>query len=300
MENTPIDFRKERDFGEVFGATFEFIRQEYKRLGTVLIYYVLPVLVIVSLVLILIQSQYLDTFMEFSRNSSYGTFNTFGEFFIYYFLIMLCQLVIQTMLITAVYSYITIYATNGKEGFEARDVWNTMLYYFFPVMGTSLLAGILIGLGFVFCIIPGIYLGISLSLILIVLIHEKKGFGDAFSRSFQLTGKDWWMTLLMVIVAFLLVTVLGYVIQLPAIIMGMGSMWTTISDTIRNPENISNPKDIFSSSYIIVTTLLGVLTYVLYIIPHMILAFQYFNLVEKFEKPTLMDKIDQMGRNEPN
>lgn len=297
MENTGIEFRKERNFGDIFGSAIEFIRQEHKKFGFVILVYVLPFLVITSLVLILIQSNFLSASRNISDMATTGNYSYFGDFFFYYFLMLACYVVAHTMLITATYGYVDLYVKKGKDGFESSDVWNRMRRFFFPVLGTNIVVGIITIIGFVFCLIPGIYLGISLSLILIALIYENKGFGDAFSRSFDLTKRDWWVTFAIVLVALLLVSALSYVIQLPAIIIGMGSFWTTMQETISKPGSVSG-EDMFSTTYIVVTSLLSVLTYILYIIPHLILSFQYFNLVERLEKPSLINRIEQMGQNE--
>ena len=45
----------------------------------------------------------------------------------------------------------------------------------------------------------------------------------------------------------------------------------------------------------VLTTILGT---VLYVIPYTAIAFQYFNLVEIKESPSLMDKIDEIKKDE--
>ncbi len=298
MENNSIDFRKERDFGEIFSATFDFIKQEYKRFGYVILLYVLPFLVLSALLMILVQSNYISNIKNLVESAPYGNFSSLGTMMLFYLLIMLCYLIAQTMLVTATYSYIALYVKKGKDEFVVADVWDKMKSYFFPVLGANIVIGFIIGIGFVFCILPGIYLGISLSVILVALIFEGKGFSAAFSRSFELTKQDWWMTFLIVIIAGLLVYVLTLVIQIPAMIIGIGSFWTNIRESISDPEKAINSMDIFNSGYIIVTSISSVLTYVLYIIPKLILSFWYFSLVEKKEKPSLMEKIEQIGGNE--
>jgi hypothetical protein len=54
------------------------------------------------------------------------------------------------------------------------------------IIGTSLLAGIGIGLGMLFCLIPGIYLSLAWYIIIPVLVLEGQPIGAVFHRSTQL------------------------------------------------------------------------------------------------------------------
>ncbi|MFO7657863.1 MAG: hypothetical protein R6W78_12420 [Bacteroidales bacterium] len=294
MENPTIDFRRERDFGEVFGATFDFIRQEYKRIGTVFLYYVLPFLVIAALLMILAQYNYKDIFSGIS-GSNEAVFSLIGGMIFYWVLLMASLLLAHTMIISATYSYVSLYVKKGRDGFTVSDVWNEMKRFILPVLGTNIVVGLLVAVGTIACLIPGIYLGISLSIILIALIYEDKGFSKAFSRSFELTKQNWWMTLLIIIIAYLLTYILSIVIQIPAMLIGIGSFWTTIQEMISNPGNAVDPSGFFNTTYIVVTSISSVITYILYVIPNLILAFWYFSLVETKEKPSLMEKIEKIG-----
>ena len=106
------------------------------------------------------------------------------------------------------------------------------------------------------------------------------------------------MTLLIVIIAGLLVYILNIIVQIPAMAIGMGSFWTSIKDVISNPENAANSFNFFGTGYIVMTSVSSIISYVLYTIPKLIIAFWYFSLVEKKEKPSLMEKLEQIGGNE--
>ena len=54
MEKTHINFKQERDFGEVFSATFAFIGQEFKMLGKAVVYFVIPIFFVAAILLVLI------------------------------------------------------------------------------------------------------------------------------------------------------------------------------------------------------------------------------------------------------
>jgi hypothetical protein len=90
---------------------------------------------------------------------------------------------------------------------------------FKPVIGTALLADLLMLLGFIALIVPAIYLGICWSLIYPVMIVEHRFGMVALSRSRQLVSGAWWKTLGIVLVAALIATI-------PAVVLRM--LWSSI------------------------------------------------------------------------
>ncbi len=62
-----------------------------------------------------------------------------------------------------------------------------VLPFIFPIIGLTLLEGLIIGLGFLAFVIPGIYLALALSMAGQALIVERKRVGESISRSFFLT-----------------------------------------------------------------------------------------------------------------
>jgi uncharacterized membrane protein len=56
----------------------------------------------------------------------------------------------------------------------------------------NLVSGLLTGLGFVLLIIPGIYLAVSWSMAVPLILFKKMEFWDAMEASRQIVGKKWW------------------------------------------------------------------------------------------------------------
>ncbi len=82
-----------------------------------------------------------------------------------------------------------------------------------PVLGTWILWSILIVLAFVALIVPGVYLSVALCLTLPVLLFEGGGPFHAFGRSRSLVKGRWWPTFGLLLVGYLLVSILGGIIQ---------------------------------------------------------------------------------------
>jgi hypothetical protein len=286
METNYIKLRQERDFGEVFNATFMFLKQEYKGLGKVLLYYTLPLVLLTALASALYQSKVGKVAFDPAQMGDPVTF--LHNFLQYYLLLMFMYLLSHTMLLSTLYGYMALYQEKGREGFTLDDVLKRILKLFVPVFFGGILCGIILFLGLMLCILPGIYLGVSLSLIFISLAVEQKGFGSAFGRTFELTHTGWWWTLLLIIVVYLIVMVISMILSVPAMVAGFSTALHQVSQGGGTPQ-------LFSPFFIAYTAIISVISTFLYLIPQTALAFQYFSLVEKKEKPTLLNKIDEIG-----
>ncbi len=285
MEEHYIDFRRERDFGQVFNDTFAFLKQEYKRLGKVLLFYVIPLLVITSIFSTVIQ--YRNLAGIFSQNPG----NMLGSNMAMILINLLISVVAQTIMAGGIYGYISLYVEKGRDGFSLGDVWDKITRFFWPIIFTSIVVGLIVVAGAIFFIIPGIYLAVSLSLILFIVVHEQDGLGYSFSRSFELTRIQWWWTFLLIIVVYVLVIILIYILAIPTTIIMSVYGLHAITQSASIPEGIT-------ITLIVLNVLTNILGTVLYVIPYTALSFQYFNLVEIKESPSLMDKIDEINEDE--
>ena len=83
----------------------------------------------------------------------------------------------------------------------------------------SILTGILVGIGTVFFIIPGIYLYVAFAVAVPVLLVEGAGAGTALGRSRALVRGRWWGTFGVAVVGYLLVSIVGF--ALTGIVVGI-------------------------------------------------------------------------------
>ncbi len=288
-QTTLINFKRERDFGEVFNVTFQFLKQEYKGLGRSFVFFVLPVLLIAAVLNVFVGLEQQKVALDLTQMDPMAGGNPFaavGSTFIYTFFTILLYLISFAVLKCMVYSYIKLYIEKGPGAFSTDDVWSGITKIFFPVLGTSLLVGLLVGVGFILCVIPGIYVGVSLSLIYMTLIFEQNGFGDAFSRSFRLTAKKWWVTFGLIVVSYLIIYGVTLVFSIPGMIMGFATMFA-----MQNPDEFTG----FSTGFYIYSSVINLISYTLFIIPTLVIAFHYFSIVEEIDTPTLEQNIDQIS-----
>ncbi|MBT9151779.1 MAG: hypothetical protein DDT40_01975 [candidate division WS2 bacterium] len=63
---------------------------------------------------------------------------------------------------------------------------------FIPILATSILYGLIVSLGTVLLILPGIFLSIKLMLFMYFILFENKGILNSLSASWQLLKGNWW------------------------------------------------------------------------------------------------------------
>ena len=169
-------------------------------------------------------------------------------------------------------------------------MWNKFTRVFLSVIFTSIIVSLIVVAGTLLFIIPGIYLAVSLSIILLIVVHEQDSLGYSLTRSFDLTRIQWWWTFLLIIVVYVLAIILIYILAIPtSVITDIYGISTITSVSV--PERIK-------ITLVILNVLTNIFGTVLYVIPYTALSFQYFNLAKKKEGPSAMDKIDEINEDE--
>lgn len=283
MENNFIKLNKTREFGDVFNDTFAFLKQEAKPLGMALLIFALPLLLISSIASVYIQSQ--------NINNVYGSANfDIYSYFTKISLVLVFVILAQNMLMVTVYSYFKLYQVKGPRNFDNSELFHEIKQNFLPCLVTAFILGILIAIGFVMCLLPGIYLGISLSMVIPVMIMENKGFADSFSRSFDLTHKQWWWTFLIIFVYIILAYMFMLILSLPGIILGIGSLlkYKNFEDSAIN----------YPFYLVIYNAIVSLIATFFYAVLHIAIILQYYNIVEMYEGKTLASKIEQITQND--
>lgn len=294
MTKKTINFKKERDFGDLFNATFSFISQEFNRLATAVLYFVVPFLLVsaIAMTLYSVKAQEMaQTITQDTKANPFAAFSIMGSLFGYIGVAMLLSLISITVLVGTVYGYIKLYIQNGSDGFTINDVWMQVTTNFWRNLIAAIVVGLVVIAGTMLCLIPGIYFGVSLCLVFSIMMFENKSFGDAFGRSMKLINTNWWLAFGILIIVGIIVYVLTIFVSIPSLILGFKSLF-------RNLKGTPNPAFDFSIGFYILNSLTRVITQLFMVIPLVLTAFLYYSTVEKVEKPSLMDKIDQINDNE--
>jgi hypothetical protein len=160
-----------------------------------------------------------------------------------------------------------------------------------PVFILADISGVLLFFGIFFIVGGIIYLLFSSSLTYFIQVQEKKNFFDALSRSFRLVSGKWWSTFGLIVILYLIMMTVSYVFIIPYYVV-------LFANTLHSASAGSELE--FSSSFKLWTILFFTLYYMaqmlMYSLPNVGIAFQYFNLVELKEAKGLMTEIENLGQ----
>ncbi|MBC7891890.1 MAG: hypothetical protein H7Y12_06750, partial [Sphingobacteriaceae bacterium] len=215
----PLELRHERDFGQKLNATFQFVTRHFKPFSLCLLYIVAPVALLAGIVGGLYQSQVLAmmTGSALNRASVFGI--TSRLFAPEYWLTLLFSGLAGILLSLTVCSFLAEYEAAGNRPPEVSVVWTRVRQSLGGGLLLSLAVFFLFILAFVFLIIPGIYVGVVLSLSAMALVQERLGVGEAISRSYRLVDGKWWSTFGLLAVVYFIVAIVSYVFQIPVVLV---------------------------------------------------------------------------------
>jgi len=289
MENqftteSKINFKQVREFGDIFNATFTFIRENFKNIIIPLLIYVGPLVAIFGVLYAILLTKYLGLGAFKGGIMQYNTFNFGLDASLYLMVIMLLAILFFTLLVGIIYSYIIFYIEKGKDNFTHSDIFNNALKYFFQILATNIITGIFVVVGSIFCFLPGIYLGISMSFMTFIVMYEKKGVGHALKRTFEIANAKWWWNLLIIFIFSIITGIIGNVLGLPFMIIQFLFQFGAL--------------DMQYADILYMFSLSGtyVISYLTYTIIFVAIAFQYFSIVEEKEAPDLHDRMSQIGQ----
>ena len=293
MAQQKIELRKIRDFGENISDTFQFIRQELKPLLGCFLAFSGVFIVAYGIFNGLYQSQVWSSMFDRSAIrvdetlSSHSRLSAMRQSFGFYYLMLFIFIVLNySAMNTCLASYFKVYDAKGGVSPTIEEVWNQFKKYFFPVLLYSLLLALLILVGCLFCLVPGIYLAVVLAPFNMILIVEDFSFGQAFSKCFRIIKENFWVSLGIYFIAYLIYAMSGGIVGLMiGAVTGVGSYLTTKS---------------VSHTAGIVTGILGIVTHVFYLIFFTSTALNYFSLTEQTDGDGLMKKIESMGQHNNN
>jgi hypothetical protein len=114
---------------------------------------------------------------------------------------------VATVLLTGIVTVVMGEAVLGRE-ISLEEAWQRVRPHAWALIGLSLLTTLILIPLFLLCVLPGIWVGVGLSLASAALVLERSGVGAALSRSWQLVKGAWWRTFgalaLMVLIYFVI------------------------------------------------------------------------------------------------
>lgn len=285
MNKPLINLEKERDFTDVINTTFSFIKQEFKPLmKTVLLCVGLPIIIASSFAAIYSQNAMANMFDALQGNTIANpqsfTAIVFG------LVANLLMGIVVMFLSGLVASYLAEYRDKGHNGFVTSDVWRRFVSKLGTFILFSIVSSIIIIVGFLLCLVPGIYLMVPLSLGISIIYLENTNLSQTFDRSFRLVKNNWWNTFGLILTVMIIISVLSALLSLPTMIIALvkGLTASTGGDSTMG-----------STLPIVITTVVAsIVQYLLYIMFYVAVGIQYFNLKEIKDQTSLFQKVSEI------
>jgi hypothetical protein len=281
-----IELVSPRDFGEIISDTFAFIRQNFKPLLKYFFIFCGFFILVTASMTILLQIKAINIVNNYNPDN-FGE-NGFTRVFslVWAYLLLGLFFVLQTVAVNVtVLSFITLYKQKKNTIPTSEEMWGYIKYFYLRILGSSIVLYLLIGLGTVFCFLPGIYLLVVFALVPPIMIMENTSFGYAFNKSFRLIKDNWWVTFGVIVVIWIVLYVLNLAISIPSMILGAGNVFLHFT---KNSSALSLP-------VAIITTLISSISYFFHILMIVAVSLCYFNLAETKEGTGLMERINQFG-----
>lgn len=291
-----IQFKKQRELGEMLSDVFTFLRHEFKPFFTLILQITLPYLIFFFVSFGFVLYTFGDiTALATSGPSAFDSEELSILLLVVSILVLsFTGIMVYALAYSATLHYIKSYTENNGEVNEVQ-VKTEVKDTFWSFIGLSILKGIAIGIGLMLCIIPGIYLIVPMSVVFCIMIFEKKSVMDAFSDSFNFVKGEWWITFLVLFVVGLIISVIGGVLSLPTTIYTYIKMGV-FSGEIDPGEN---PLSYFQDPIYIVLNLISyAFKFFLNFVTIIVTIFIYFNINEKKNFTGTYEKIDALGNTE--
>lgn len=277
----PVILLQQRDFGQKINATFDFVVQNFKPLAISLLYIAGPLSLVGGFFMGSYQSGILEmqkSVLESGSSSFDGIYQMVGTVFLLSFFLILAN-IISSLVIGA---YFLEYEA-GNRNITPEIVWNRLKGYIGKALIFNFVMGIAVVAGIVFFLLPGIYLGVTLSLMTMILMRENLDLGDTFRRCFYLIKDKWWSTFGLLFVMGIVSSIIGYAFQIPTLIL-------TIMSSLQ--VKLANTEVLMTISGVIATVGGGLVRSLVLIA----IVFQYYNLVERREGSGILGAIDSIGK----
>jgi hypothetical protein len=282
-----IELSKTRDFGEIIADSFLFIRQNLKPFLSSFFVFCGFFLLVGCVTGIMQQIRMSNIYAGTYVGDAGKPFNNLASAFtISTILAVFFSLLTYIAMPVTVISFMALYKQKGNIAPTNEEVWGYFKYYFLKVLGGSIVNAIVFIVGFVMCIIPGIYFYPILGLIFPIMIVENTSYGYAFNQSFRLIKENWWTTFGALFITYLIAAICMGMVTVP---FQVANFWEILlrRGTHQHLSMVS----------IVLGTILQQLSHVLYTLPLVAIVICYFSLTEAKDATGLMGRINQLGTN---
>lgn len=142
------------------------------------------------------------------------------------FIMVLIEIFISTFYLSAT-NYAVLNVVTGKK-VQAWDNFKLGLKKFWIFLGMTVVVGLIVGIGFILLVIPGVIAAFFLSFSFYLLVAENLTIGKAISRSFELVKKNWLLVLVMMLILMAISMVLSWIPFINFIVTPLVALFSTL------------------------------------------------------------------------
>jgi len=286
MAEPTIELRKIRDFGQNLSDTFEFIREHFKPLLRSFLAIAGIFIVLMAIMTGVLESGIFSSLKLLSRSQDPASFSVssslYSSYFSLHFLLYFLSIWIGY---TAMQVVIGAYMKYADEHAGARpdieDVWRIFSRYYLKVLLYMIPVILLIAVGAILCIVPGLYLMVVLVPFTWIVMIEEADFGTAIQRCFELIRGNFWVSTLLYIVTTLIYSFASGLIGVLVGVLSGSLTYVTTADLSATIGMIAAVMRIF-----------GFLFYIIFLVSAVL---HYFNLVEQKDAVGMTRRIEHIG-----
>lgn len=287
-----INFQKRRDLGEIITDTFGFLRENLKPLSKAIFKITGPVF----LILLLALSYYSYLGMDLMENSIFEMAEEMSSemYLISLFILGAAIFAFYILLYATILHYIKSYVEHDGVVNET-EVYQGVKDNFGGMLGILLLSTIMVAVGTLLCILPGVYLWVPLSIAPAVLVFSQRPVMDSISHTFDLVKDNWWTTFFSFFVIALLIYIIGLIFQFPMMIYFFVKAITSSQEG-----SLAEPGSLIDWVYVVFNVVSSLAQYLLTGILVIASTFIYYNLDEKKNSTGSYQTISNLGSQENN
>ncbi len=290
MKPNYIELKKQRELGEILSDTFAFLRAEFKPFFGTFFKIVGPFLA-VMIVALVAYIYFIGTNVNFMIIQTDNDAAGIATMFIVGLVYILSIIAVYTMSQSTVLHYIKSYnAGQGQTDFETikKEVYGS----FWSFIGLGIIVGLTIFVGFILCIIPGIYLYVPLVLSFSIMVFDKMGPTDAYNEGFKLVKDEWWISFATLFIIGIILYIAALAFSIPTVIYQWLKMGIFSGEM--DAESVLNATT--DPFYILFNVISTIAQFLLNLISIIATALIYFNLNEKKNFTGTFERIESLGK----
>lgn len=280
MSNTaPVQLRQVRDFEQTIGDAITFMRQN----GGVLARCVVVVAALPMVLQgILSAWQAANPVMPDATDPFGFMFDVYGQLF----LVLIPSLVGRVLVICVTLEYVRAYLLNEHHGMTSGQLWSRSYGQFWSYFGIWFLTYLVFIVGFVLCVLPGVYFLTVFVLAGVVHAIERSGVGDGLGRSFKMGNANFWPLLGLCLVLAIIQGAVNIALALPLTLFS--GIEQVFDPGFTGQVDLPLWKVVVSG---VLTTIAGILEQVIHAVIIIALALRYFSIVERSQGVGMKEKL---------